>query len=137
MAKKKHSYTQDQAQAVKKLLDKLEEKSPEHKSVLSGRELIQVVAPSIKTALEKGYSYADISAMLKEQGVDLSAASIGAYVRSLGGEVKKPRKRAQKPKPEIRMEEVAEDRPIQEQDDEKDTSGDRPKDPSFLSSKDV
>lgn len=67
----------DQLEATLAELDQLEEKQKEE---LTLRESIYFLRDKLKRALKKGYSYQDLSEILEEQGILISAATLKQYL---------------------------------------------------------
>ena len=75
-------------------LEKLEEKAKEE---LSLRESIDFLREQLQSALKKGYSYQDLSELLKKQEIKVSAATLKQYLTEIEKE-KRSRQRKAKPK---------------------------------------
>ena len=61
-------------------LDQLPEKPKEN---LSLKEAVAALKDTITSALERGYSYEEVAAMLSEQGVKISASSLKSYLSAI------------------------------------------------------
>jgi hypothetical protein len=76
------------------------------KSNWSLRETIAMLQDSITEALNKGYSYPEVSKMLALKGVDISASSLKSYLasakRSQGAVIAKGKKAAKKAAPKAK-----------------------------------
>lgn len=82
----------DKLQATLVKLEQLEQKPKEELSV---RESIYFLRDKLKTALKKGYSYQDLSEILAEQEILISAATLKQYLTEINKEVSKSRRSAQ------------------------------------------
>ncbi|MEH2324071.1 MAG: hypothetical protein V7K32_10945 [Nostoc sp.] len=76
-------------------LEKLEEKAKEE---LSLRESIDFLREQLQSALKKGYSYQDLSELLKKQEIKVSAATLKQYLTEIEKEKRSRQRRANKPK---------------------------------------
>lgn len=78
-------------------LDQLPEKPKEN---LSLKEAVAALKDTITSALERGYSYEEVAAMLSEQGVKISASSLKSYLSAIQrtSAAKPARGRGRKPK---------------------------------------
>ena len=74
-------------------LDKLEQLEAKPKQELTLRESIYFLRDKLKKALKKGYSYQDLSDILAEQEILISAASLKQYLTDISKE-SKSRKRS-------------------------------------------
>ena len=61
-------------------LEKLEQLEEKQKDELTLRESIYFLRDKLKSALKKGYSYQDLSEILSEQGILVSAATLKQYL---------------------------------------------------------
>ena len=84
----------DKLQTTLGELEKLEEKAKEE---LSLRESIYFLREQLQSALKKGYSYQDLSQLLKKQEIKVSAATLKQYLTEIEKE-KRSRQRRAKPK---------------------------------------
>jgi hypothetical protein len=66
--------------AIDKASDALEDLPEKPKDKLSLREAVETLREPIIAALEKGYSYEDIAAMLAKQGVTIAPSSLKHYL---------------------------------------------------------
>lgn len=76
-------------------LSKLETLSEKPKSELSLRESIYFLREKLQSALKKGYSYQDLSEILEQQEIKVSAATLKQYLTEIEKE-KRSRKRVAK-----------------------------------------
>ncbi len=76
-------------------LVKLEQLEQKPKEELSVRESIYFLRDKLKTALNKGYSYQDLSEILAEQEILISAATLKQYLTEINKEVTKSRRSTQ------------------------------------------
>ncbi len=74
-------------------LDKLDQLEAKPKEKLTLRESIYFLRDKLKKALKKGYSYQDLSEILAEQDIFISAATLKQYLTDLSKE-SKSRKRS-------------------------------------------
>ncbi len=74
-------------------LDKLEQLEAKPKQELTLRESIYFLREKLKKALKKGYNYQDLSEILAEQGIFISAATLKQYLTDISKE-SKSRKRS-------------------------------------------
>ena len=65
-------------------LDKLEQLEEKPKSELTLRESIYFLRDKLESALKKGYNYQDLSSILEEQGIVVSAATLKQYLTDIG-----------------------------------------------------
>ena len=65
-------------------LDKLEQLEEKPKSELTLRESISFLKDKLESALKKGYNYQDLSSILEEQGIVVSAATLKQYLTDIG-----------------------------------------------------
>ena len=77
-------------------LDKLEQLETKPKSELNLRESIFFLKDKLNNALKKGYSYQDLSEMLSEQKILISAATLKQYLTDMNK--KKPSSRRKRDK---------------------------------------
>jgi len=68
---------QSAIQQVETLLQALPEKPAEE---VSARAAVLQLQDQLKAALERGYSYAELSTILAEQGINLTAATLKTYL---------------------------------------------------------
>ena len=76
----------DKLQATLEKLEQLEEKQPEE---LTLRESIYFLRDKLRSALKKGYSYEDLSEILEQQGILVSAATLKQYLTEISKEASK------------------------------------------------
>ena len=81
----------DKLQATLVKLDQLEQKPKEELSV---RESIYFLRDKLRSALKKGYSYQDLSEILEEQEIIISAATLKQYLTESSKEATKSRRSA-------------------------------------------
>jgi len=81
----------DKVQATLSKLDSLEKKQNEE---LTLRESIYLLRDKLRGALKKGYSYQDLSEILEQQGILVSAATLKQYLTESKKEVTKGKKGA-------------------------------------------
>jgi hypothetical protein len=81
----------DKLSATLSKLDSLEQKQ---KSELTLRESIYLLRDKLRAALKKGYSYEDLSEILEQQGILVSAATLKQYLTETKKEVTKSKNRA-------------------------------------------
>lgn len=74
-------------------LDKLSQLKEKPKSELTLRESIYVLRDKLKSALKKGYSYQDLSEILEEQEILISASTLKQYLTEISKESSNRRKR--------------------------------------------
>jgi thiol:disulfide interchange protein len=79
----------DKLQSTLVKLEKLEEKPKEELSV---RESIYFLRDKLRSALKKGYSYQDLSEILEEQEILISAATLKQYLTESSKEATKRRR---------------------------------------------
>ena len=65
-------------------LDKLEQLESKPKEELTLRESIYFLRDKLNSTLKKGYSYQDLSSILSEQGILVSAATLKQYLTDIG-----------------------------------------------------
>jgi hypothetical protein len=82
----------DKLQSTLDKLDRLKEKP---KSELTLRESIYFLRDKLKSALKKGYSYEDLSEILEEQEILISASTLKQYLTELSKESTSRKKRSQ------------------------------------------
>ncbi|MGG6294341.1 hypothetical protein ACQ4M4_07960 [Leptolyngbya sp. AN02str] len=88
--------TKDSIEQAAEFLKDLPEKP---KELWSLREAIDQLQDTIKSALDRGYSHEEVSAMLTEQGIKISPSSLKSYLaatnreKSAGGTTRKRRTR--------------------------------------------
>ena len=80
----------DKLKTTKEKLGQLKEKP---KSELTLRESIYFLRDKLKSALKKGYSYQDLSEILEEQDILISASTLKQYLTEIGKESSSRRKR--------------------------------------------
>jgi hypothetical protein len=71
----------DKLQTASTKLEQLEEKP---KSELTLRESIYFLKDKLESGLKKGYDYQDLSSILEEQGILVSAATLKQYLTDIG-----------------------------------------------------
>lgn len=81
----------DKLQATLVKLEQLEQKPKEELSV---RESIYFLRDKLRSALKKGYSYQDLSEILEEQEIIISAATLKQYLTESSKEATKSRRSA-------------------------------------------
>ena len=81
----------DKLKTTKEKLGQLKEKP---KSELTLRESIYYLRDKLKSALKKGYSYQDLSEILEEQEILISASTLKNYLTEIKGESASRRKRS-------------------------------------------
>ena len=81
----------DKLKTTKEKLGQLKEKP---KSELTLRESIYFLRDQLKSALKKGYSYQDLSEILEEQEILISASTLKNYLMEIKGESASRRKRS-------------------------------------------
>jgi len=81
----------DKLQATLVKLEQLEQKPKEELSV---RESIYFLRDKLQSALKKGYTYQDLSEILAEQEISISAATLKQYLTESNKEVTKSRRSA-------------------------------------------
>ena len=81
----------DKLQATLSKLEQLEQKQREE---LTLRESIYLLRDKLRGALKKGYSYQDLSEILEQQGILVSAATLKQYLTETKKEVTKGKNRA-------------------------------------------
>ncbi|HCF28656.1 MAG TPA: hypothetical protein DEV81_15965 [Cyanobacteria bacterium UBA11049] len=75
-------------------LSKLEQLDVKQKEELTLRESIYLLRDKLRAALNKGYSYEDLSEILEGQGILVSAATLKQYLTETKKEVTKDKNRA-------------------------------------------
>ena len=75
-------------------LDKLSQLKEKPKSELTLRESIYFLRDKLKSALKKGYSYQDLSEILEEQEILISASTLKQYLTEINKESASRRKRS-------------------------------------------
>ncbi|MDJ0648100.1 MAG: hypothetical protein QNJ60_05280 [Xenococcaceae cyanobacterium MO_188.B19] len=78
---------------LKTTLDKLGQLKEKPKEELTLRESIYFLRDKIKSALKKGYSYQDLSGILEEQGILISASTLKQYLTDITKQSTSRRKR--------------------------------------------
>ena len=68
---------------LKTTLDKLGQLKEKPKEELTLRESIYFLRDKLKSALKKGYSYQDLSGILEEQGILISASTLKQYLTDI------------------------------------------------------
>lgn len=81
----------DKLQATLEKLEQLEKKQPLE---LTLRESIYLLRDKLRGALKKGYSYQDLSEILEQQGILVSAATLKQYLTESNKEASKGKNRA-------------------------------------------
>lgn len=81
----------DKLQATLEKLEQLEKKRSEE---LTLRESIYLLRDKLRGALKKGYSYQDLSEILEQQGILVSAATLKQYLTESNKEASKGKNRA-------------------------------------------
>lgn len=81
----------DKLQATLEKLEQLEQKQQEE---LTLRESIYLLRDKLRAALKKGYSYQDLSEILEQQGILVSAATLKQYLTESSKEAIKGKNRA-------------------------------------------
>jgi hypothetical protein len=81
----------DKLQATLVKLEQLEEKPKEELSV---RESIYFLRDKLRSALKKGYTYQDLSEILEEQEISISAATLKQYLTESSKEATKSKRSA-------------------------------------------
>ena len=76
--------------------EKLEQLETKPKSELNLRESILFLKDKLNSALKKGYSYQDLSEILSEQKILISAATLKQYLTDLGKKKSSSRKKSRK-----------------------------------------
>ena len=84
---------------LKTTLDKLGQLKEKPKEELTLRESIYFLRDKIKSALKKGYSYQDLSGILEEQGILISASTLKQYLTDITKESASRRKRSKSAQP--------------------------------------
>ncbi len=79
---------------LKTTLDKLGQLKEKPKEELTLRESIYFLRDKLKSALKKGYSYQDLSEILEEQGILISASTLKQYLTDINKESASRRKRS-------------------------------------------
>ncbi|MDJ0536732.1 MAG: hypothetical protein QNJ70_30305 [Xenococcaceae cyanobacterium MO_207.B15] len=79
---------------LKTTLDKLGQLKEKPKEELTLRESIYFLRDKLKSALKKGYSYEDLSDILEEQGILISASTLKQYLTDITKESAGRRKRS-------------------------------------------
>ena len=79
---------------LKTTLDKLGKLKEKPKEELTLRESIYFLRDKLKSALKKGYSYQDLSEILEEQGILISASTLKQYLTDITKESASRRKRS-------------------------------------------
>ncbi|VEP15817.1 conserved hypothetical protein [Hyella patelloides LEGE 07179] len=79
---------------LKTTLDKLGQLKEKPKSELTLRESIYFLRDKLKSALKKGYSYQDLSEILEEQEILISASTLKQYLTDISKESASKRKRS-------------------------------------------
>ena len=77
-------------------LEKLEQLETKPKSELNLRESIFFLKDKLNSALKKGYSYQDLSEVLSEQKILISAATLKQYLTEMGKNKSSSRKKKSK-----------------------------------------
>lgn len=77
-------------------LEKLEQLETKPKSELNLRESILFLKDKLNSALKKGYSYQDLSEVLSEQKILISAATLKQYLTEMGKKKSSSRKKKSK-----------------------------------------
>ena len=81
----------DKLQATLEKLEQLEKKQQEE---LTLRESIYLLRDKLRSALKKGYSYQDLSEILEQQGILVSAATLKQYLTESNKEAAKGKRKA-------------------------------------------
>ena len=79
---------------LKTTLDKLGQLKEKPKEELTLRESIYFLRDKLKSALKKGYSYQDLSEILEEQEILVSASTLKQYLTEISKELASRRKRS-------------------------------------------
>ncbi len=79
---------------LKTTLDKLGQLKEKPKEELTLRESIYFLRDKLKSALKKGYSYQDLSEILEEQEILVSASTLKQYLIEINKESASRRKRS-------------------------------------------
>lgn len=70
---------------------------PAPSASVSGRELVQSLASELGQMLKRGYSVRELAEWLNREGVEVSAGTLGGYLKDLRGQRRKGPRR-QKPR---------------------------------------
>ena len=95
---------------LKTTLDKLGQLKEKPKEELTLRESIYFLRDKIKSALKKGYSYQDLSGILEEQGILISASTLKQYLTEINKESAGRRKRGKSGETKTSKSNVKEDK---------------------------
>ena len=95
---------------LKTTLDKLGQLKEKPKEELTLRESIYFLRDKLKSALKKGYSYQDLSGILEEQGILISASTLKQYLTDITKEPASRRKRSKSGQRQTSKSNVKEDK---------------------------
>ena len=95
---------------LKTTLDKLGQLKEKPKEELSLRESIYFLRDKLKSALKKGYSYQDLSEILEEQGILISASTLKQYLTDITKESASRKKRSKSTQSQTSKSNVNEDK---------------------------
>ena len=95
---------------LKTTLDKLGQLKEKPKEELTLRESIYFLRDKLKSALKKGYSYQDLSGILEEQGILISASTLKQYLTDITKESAARRKRSKSGQSQTSKSNVKEDK---------------------------
>jgi len=95
---------------LKTTLDKLGQLKEKPKEELTLRESIYFLRDKLKSALKKGYSYQDLSEILEEQQILVSASTLKQYLTEINKESAAKRKRSKSGQAKTTKSNVKEDK---------------------------
>ena len=83
---------------IKTAIEKLKSVPDKPKDELTLRESIELMRPTIKQVLDKGYSYDEVATMLKEAGIQIGGATVKQYLATKPGKAARVRGSSSAPK---------------------------------------
>jgi molybdenum cofactor biosynthesis enzyme MoaA len=86
MCLRKKSVKRANLSKIAKSLQKLPEAKKEE---ITLRDAVDELRETLKQALKKGYTYSDLAALLKKQGMEISPLTLSQYLTEVNGEARK------------------------------------------------
>lgn len=100
MSNKRSKRTTINRSLADKFTQKLEQLPPKKKTELTPKELIAENSMQLDSLLEKGYTYDDLVALLKEEGIQLSRVTLRQYLSESRKNRDAPQAHKQQPLPD-------------------------------------
>ena len=76
----------------------LQQLQPKPMSNFTARDAVAALVDELRVAQDQGYSLADLEEMLSSRGVQLSASTLGSYLRALAAETDLGRAKRMRPR---------------------------------------